>query len=79
MLPIHVLLLVAVLGWLCAAGALWRARRLQRALTQTRPAGQTEVELRLKQLTNAPAPTRRYTPGNSTSRPLGKRISGSIG
>ena len=79
MTPTHLFLLLAVLGWLCAAGALWRARRLQRALTQTRPAPQTEVDLRLQQLTTAPAPTRRYTPGNSTTRPLGKRLSGSVG
>ncbi len=76
---IHVLLVLAVLGWLCAAGALLRARRLQGALTQMQPALQTEVELRLQQFTNVPAPTRRYAPGNSTTRPLSKRISGSIG
>ena len=50
------LFILAVLGWLCAAGALWHARRLQGTTGAKMPlVHRTEVELRLQQVTNIPA------------------------
>lgn len=76
---IHGLFILAVLGWLCAAGALWHARRRQEPCSQMQVVQPTEVELRLQQVTNVPAPTNRYVPGNSTTRPLSKRLNRLIG
>ncbi len=72
------MILIAVaglLGWICAAGALWWVSRLRttiKRITSAQP--QNEVVRRLQQLHTVPTQTTRYVPGTSITRPLGKRI-----